>query len=69
LNTKNSNPVSEQLEQLEQSEYALPRPVQEKKPFVEPEVSVPVDVLEATSFFQASTVSTGNDPTPTPTPV
>ncbi len=69
MNTKNSNPVSEQLEQLEQSEYALPRPVQEKKPFVEPEVSVPVDVLEATSFFQASTVSTGNDPTPTPTPV
>ena len=69
MNTKNSNPVSEQLEQLEQSEYALPRPVQEKKPFVEPEVSVPVDVLEATSFFQVSTVSAGNDPTPTPTPV
>ena len=59
MNTKNSNPASEQLEQLEQSEYALPQPVQEKKPFVEPEVSVPVDVLEATSFFQASTVATG----------
>jgi hypothetical protein len=28
-----------------------------KKPFVEPEISVPVDVLEATTFFQA--VSSG----------
>jgi len=28
-----------------------------KKPFVEPEISVPVDVLEATAFFQATTVS------------
>jgi len=26
-----------------------------KKPFVEPEVSVPVDVLEATTFFQSAT--------------
>ena len=25
-----------------------------KKPFVEPEVSCPVDVLEATTFFQAA---------------
>lgn len=25
----------------------------EKKPFVEPKISVPVDVLEATTFFQA----------------
>jgi hypothetical protein len=25
-----------------------------KKPFVEPEVSFPVDVLEATTFFQAA---------------
>jgi hypothetical protein len=24
-----------------------------RKPFVEPEISVPVDVLEATTFFQA----------------
>lgn len=26
-----------------------------KKPFVEPAISVPVDVLEATTFFQAAT--------------
>jgi hypothetical protein len=31
-----------------------------KKPFVEPEVSVPVDVLEATTFFQAATSGATN---------
>jgi len=30
-----------------------------RKPFVEPEISVPVDVLEATAFFQATTLSAG----------
>jgi hypothetical protein len=58
LNTKNSTPVNEQLEQLERGEGVLSQPVQEKKPFVEPVVSVPVDVLEATAFFQGPTVDT-----------
>lgn len=58
MNTKNSNSVSEQLEQIERNESALSQPVQEKKPFVEPVVSVPVDVLEATAFFQGPTVDT-----------
>lgn len=58
MNTKNSNSVNEQLEQLERSEGALKQPTQEKKPFVEPVVSVPVDVLEATAFFQGPTVDT-----------
>ncbi len=58
MNTKNSNPVSEQLEQMERGENAFPQPLQEKKPFVEPIVSVPVDVLEATAFFQGPTVDT-----------
>lgn len=31
-----------------------------KKPFVEPEISVPVDVLEATTFFQAATSGATN---------
>ena len=31
-----------------------------KKPFVEPTISVPVDVLEATTFFQAATSSVTN---------
>jgi hypothetical protein len=38
-----------------------------KKPFVEPAISVPVDVLEATTFFQTATSGT-TPPTPTPTP-
>jgi hypothetical protein len=32
-----------------------------KRPFVEPEISIPVDVLEATAFFQ---LITGNPDTP-----
>ena len=31
-----------------------------KKEFVEPAISVPVDVLEATTFFQASTSGATN---------
>lgn len=58
MNTKNSNPINEQLEQMEQGEGALKQPAQGKKPFVEPVVSVPVDVLEATAFFQGPTVDT-----------
>jgi hypothetical protein len=58
LNTNNSNTVKEQLEQVERGESALAQPAQDKKPFVEPVVSVPVDVLEATAFFQGPTVDT-----------
>ena len=31
-----------------------------KKPFVEPAISVPVDVLEATTFFQTATSGVTN---------
>ena len=31
-----------------------------KKPFVEPAISVPVDVLEATTFFQVATSGATN---------
>ena len=60
MNTKNSNHVNEQLEQVERGgEGALTaQPAQDKKLFVEPSVSVPVDVLEATAFFQGPTVDT-----------
>jgi hypothetical protein len=30
-----------------------PEPTEKKKPFVTPKISVPVDVLEATTFFQS----------------
>ena len=31
-----------------------------KKPFVEPAISIPVDVLEATTFFQSATSGVTN---------
>lgn len=34
--------------------------VESKKTFVEPAISVPVDVLEATTFFQAATSGATN---------
>ena len=54
MNKQNSH-VSEQVnEQNEQTES----PSVAKMPFVEPIVSTPEDVLEATTFFQAPTVDT-----------
>jgi hypothetical protein len=54
LNNQKNGPVSEQSEQTEKTS-AAPR---DKKLFVEPTVSVPVDVLEATALFQSPTVDT-----------
>lgn len=53
-----SNPeqITDQLE-LEESSPSSPTP---KKEFVEPKVSVPVDVLEATTFFQSSDTGPSN---------
>lgn len=34
--------------------------IDRKKPFVEPAISVPVDVLEATTFFQVATSGATN---------
>jgi hypothetical protein len=45
--TNSSNPL--QVSQTEESEKS--NATAQKKPFVEPEISVPVDVLEATTFF------------------
>ena len=36
------------------------REVTDRKPFVEPAISVPVDVLEATTFFQSATSGVTN---------
>ena len=56
MTTQNTNSVSEQLtEQIEHHEQTLTSQA-EKKQFVEPSVSVPVDVLEATTFFQQPTI-------------
>ena len=52
-----TNPIGRPNEQqYETSEKAAP--AAEKKPFVEPAVSVPTDVLEATALFQSPTVQT-----------
>jgi len=45
--TNSPNPL--QVSQTEEPEK--PNAATSKKPFVEPEISVPVDVLEATTFF------------------
>lgn len=36
------------------------KPATEKKPFIEPEITVPVDVLEATTFFQSASSGATN---------
>ena len=46
---QNPADLSQTEEREGEGEAAVPR-----KPFVEPEVSFPVDVLEATTFFQAA---------------
>ena len=46
-----SPPQLSEVEGQEASPSKAPGP---KKPFVEPEVSFPIDVLEATTFFQGT---------------
>ena len=53
MNKQSSINVTEQVN--EQNEQAAAQPII-KTPFVEPIVSTPEDVLEATTFFQAPTV-------------
>ena len=43
----------QELETVNSSELKVADTGMTKKPFVEPEISVPVDVLEATTFLQA----------------
>ncbi|PYS79050.1 MAG: hypothetical protein DMF67_00705 [Acidobacteria bacterium] len=43
----------QQLSEVEGQE-AVPATPAARKPFVEPEVSFPIDVLEATTFFQGT---------------
>ena len=51
MSTKTENLIPVQLSQVEDVDGAR-EAVASKKEFVEPEVSFPVDVLEATTFFQ-----------------
>ena len=55
MNIKTENLIPEQPSQVEDEDAARPSGrAAEKKKFVEPQVSFPVDVLEATTFFQAA---------------
>jgi len=48
--SKQNESNNEELAGVQSAEHS-----EGKKAFVEPAISVPVDVLEATTFFQAST--------------
>jgi hypothetical protein len=50
---------SEQIALHGEAAATLSPEVLTKRPFVEPEVSVPVDVLETTTFFQNNVESVG----------
>jgi hypothetical protein len=53
LITKTENLIPVQLSQVNEVENVQPaESAAHKKTFVEPEVSFPIDVLEATTFFQ-----------------
>ena len=59
--TKTENLIPVQLSQVNEVENAQPaEPAACKKPFVEPEVSFPIDVLEATTFFQITDSGVSN---------
>ena len=52
-------PGGDQLNEQDRPTEAAIEPIS-KKPFVEPTVSVPADVLEATTFFQAPTIESAS---------
>jgi len=55
LNTKTENLIPVQFSQVIDEVAARPsEPVAQKKEFIEPSVSFPIDVLEATTFFQVT---------------
>lgn len=61
MSSKDNIPVTElssaRLEEDGAAAAAPPAIGSARKPFIEPAVSVPQDVLEATAFFQASVVA------------
>jgi hypothetical protein len=53
LNTRTENLIPEQFSRVEDEDTARPTErAADKQKFVEPAVSFPIDVLEATTFFQ-----------------
>ena len=54
------NEILKEENAILQTEGSGKEPSDRKKPFVEPAISVPVDVLEATTFFQAASSGATN---------
>ncbi len=59
MNNQQNNPVSEPPAEQNERRENVPSSPRTKKPFVEPVVSVPVDVLEATSYFMQVALDSG----------
>ena len=60
MNNQKNLPINDALsEQSEQGQPSQLESMETKKKFVEPALSVPVDVLEATTFFGETTVTGG----------
>ncbi len=55
MSKQNEFVIPEQFVGQESDRVAQPAAESERKAFVEPEISQPVDVLEATTFFQSAT--------------
>ena len=52
---KTENLIPEQLSRVEEEDAVRPSErVADRKKFIEPAVSFPIDVLEATTFFQSA---------------
>lgn len=66
MTKQQTNPTGQPSDQQQHESIEKIAPAAEKKPFVEPAVSVPADVLEATALFQAPTVQTSVVPTLAP---
>lgn len=60
MNKHQNSPTDDQLTTQEERREIVVPPVRQKEQFIEPVVSVPVDVLESTSFFQSPTIDTSD---------
>lgn len=58
--SKQNEIINEELSGLHNANGAIGEGIESKKAFVEPTISIPVDVLEATTFFQAATSGATN---------
>ena len=58
--SKQNEIINEELAGVQNASAVTGECTEGKKAFVEPAISVPVDVLEATTFFQAATSGVTN---------